>query len=249
MSDNPSPWAQPDPPPGRDGRRRLIVGLVVALAAAGGVWALSRWFPGELGAGADWNRVAQPVAILALVSASLFSRRLKLKQTAQYVSIWFAIAAVLLLGYSYRDDAAEAFTRVRSELLPAYAMGAGPGRMVLTQGDDGGFSVMGQVNGQPVRFAVDTGASDIVLSPDDARRLGVAPATLHFTRVYETANGVGHGAPFTAGSLTVGAMTLANVKMTVNQAPMETSLLGMAFLKRLRSFEVRDRRLYLDWRG
>jgi len=249
MTDDSGPWSRL--PPGRsDGRRRgLALALGLVIVACAGLGALAFWFPGRLSSANDRYNLIQPLGLLALVSAALFSRRLKLGEAARHIAIWVAVGAVLLLGYSFRDELGAVFARVRSELIPAYAVTTDPHAMVLTQGADGAFSVMGAVNGQPVRFVVDTGASDIVLSPADAQRAGVDLASLDFRGVYETANGAGHGAPFTAASLAVGPMRLSNVAVSVNQAPMSASLLGMSFLKRLESFEIRDRRLFLRWRS
>jgi aspartyl protease family protein len=108
---------------------------------------------------------------------------------------------------------------------------------------------MGEVDGAPVRFVVDTGASDIVLSPQDAARAGLLPPSTKYSRPSETANGVGYGAPMDVRSLEVGPIRLANVRVFVNQAPMSASLLGMTFLDRLDSFEVRGDQLFLRGRG
>ena len=116
---------------------------------------------------------------------------------------------------------------------------------MLGQDASGGYSVIGEVDGQKVNFMVDTGASDIVLSPADAKRLGVDEAKLDFARQFETANGIGQGAAYTVSSLVVGPITFHKVEVSINRAPMSSSLLGMAFLKRLKSFEVKDGRLYL----
>jgi aspartyl protease family protein len=72
-------------------------------------------------------------------------------------------------------------------------------------------------------------------------------AALDFGLSAETANGVGYGAPIRA-TLEVGPIDLADFPMTVNQAPMRRSLLGMSFLNRLQSFEVRGDTLILRWR-
>jgi aspartyl protease family protein len=105
------------------------------------------------------------------------------------------------------------------------------------------------VNGQPVRFLVDTGASDIVLSPADAQRLGLDPASLSFTKPVETANGIGLGASYSAADVSVGSIRLSNVPMSVNKAPMSSSLLGMAFFNRLQSFRFEGNKLYLKSRS
>jgi aspartyl protease family protein len=119
---------------------------------------------------------------------------------------------------------------------------------VVPQGEDGSYGVVARVNGQRVRFVIDTGATDTVLSPDDARRIGVDTGDLRYVVEAETANGVGYGAPYVAKRFEVGPIALADFKLTVNQAPMSVSLLGMSFLGRLESFHFEDHKLILRWR-
>jgi aspartyl protease family protein len=107
---------------------------------------------------------------------------------------------------------------------------------------------MAEANGIPLRFLIDTGASDVVLSPAAARAIGIDMEALRFTRVFNTANGTVRGAPYNLASLKVGPIELANVPVSVNQAEMDVSLLGMTFLNRLESFEFRGRQLYLRTR-
>jgi aspartyl protease family protein len=263
MPDNHGPWGSRDPqPPPRVDRRwpprwwplnprrkRLLFGLLAAGGVGLGLWALWGLFPDRIDPGYDWGTIGFRLGLIVLVAASLFSRGLKLGQAFRYLAIWVAIAGVLALGFAFRGELGDGLVRLRSALIPGYAVPSGDHQMVLTEGADGGFGVFGQVNGQPVRFVVDTGASDIVLSPQDARRVGVDLDRLDFSSVSETANGLGHGAPFVADSLSVGPIRLTNVKVSINRAPMSASLLGMAFLRRLKSFEVSDGRLILRWRG
>ena len=86
-----------------------------------------------------------------------------------------------------------------------------------------------------------------MLSPIDAGRLGIDLSGLNFNRPSETANGVGYGASYTLPELTVGGVTLSNLPVEVNHAGMHSSLLGMSFLKRMKSFEVRGRKLIIRW--
>src|SRR3546814_873500 len=97
----------------------------------------------------------------------------------------------------------------------------------------------GRGKGWRVDFLIDTGASEIVLSPADAQRLGYSPENLSFTRQYVTANGIGRGAPIRLDSLAVGPIVYAGLPASVNEAPMGESLLGITFLRRLESYEVR----------
>ena len=92
---------------------------------------------------------------------------------------------------------------------------------------------------------MDTGASDIVLSPADAARAGFERSELAFNRQYQTANGIGWGAPVVLRSIEAGAIRFRGVAASVNDAPMSESLLGMSFLDRLAGFEVRGDSLIL----
>jgi aspartyl protease family protein len=247
MSDHQGPWSSPPPPrpPARPVRRwRGLIFVVLLIAGAALIVWLSKLFPGQVGGG-DWTSPAVNIGFAALVGASLLSMRLKLGQAVRYLAIWGVVAGVLSLGYVYRDDAMDAFYRVRSALIPAYATQTGPNTVVLTESEGGGYQVMGQVNGQPVTFVVDTGASDVVLSPADAQRLGIDPAGLRFNRHYETANGAGLGADWRADSLAIGPIRLSDAPISINQAPMSRSLLGMSFLRRLKSFEFKGDQLIL----
>ena len=97
----------------------------------------------------------------------------------------------------------------------------------------------------PIRFLVDTGASDVVLSPSDARKLGFDPDHLKFTRPYNTANGVVWGASVTLNRVAIGPVALDGVAASVNGAAMGQSLLGMSFLGRLSGYAVENGRMTL----
>ena len=247
------PWDQPDPQPRLPAPRRRSLrlrspglALVVVLAVLGlMVWALARLFPQQADLNDNWGGVVGGLVMAALIGARLLSGGLH-KRTPTHLAIWGAVILVLLLGYSFRDDLRDTFLRVRGELIPSYAVQASGGDLVIARGQDGGFSVVGQVNGQPVRFIVDTGASDIVLSPADAQRIGVDRSSLTFNKPVETANGTGYGAPYTAASLQIGSIGLTQVPMSVNKAPMSASLLGMTFFNRMKSFRVEGDRLFIQ---
>ena len=115
----------------------------------------------------------------------------------------------------------------------------------MRAGLGGHFVVEIEVNGIAIRFLVDTGASDVILSPADAARLGFNLSDLRYIRTYRTANGIVQGAPVRLDRVAVGPIALTNVRASVNGAPMRRSLLGMSFLSRLSGYEVRDDRLTL----
>jgi aspartyl protease family protein len=248
MPDAGGPWREPpaedvkSPAP----RARVLVWLGFLVAVAALVALLSKLFPGQLTAGGDRAAFAWGIGVLVLVSVNILGRGpVKWGEKARHAAIWAAIVGVLVLGVTYQDEILGVGQRIRSEFSPAYPVATAAQELVVSQDPDGGFYLMGRVNGQTVRFLVDTGASETVLSPADAKRIGVDTAGLVFDHPSETANGVGYAAPFTADSLAVGTIRFSNVQMAVNQAPMSSSLLGMTFLKRLESFRVSGRKLYL----
>src|SRR3546814_1068496 len=105
------------------------------------------------------------------------------------------------------------------------------------------------VNGTPITFLVDTGASAIYLTPGDAARLGWTPLRLTYSERYSTASGVVHAAPVPLRSLRIGQLALYDLPASVGDESTSVSLLGMSFLKRLESYEVRGDRLILSWRS
>ena len=82
--------------------------------------------------------------------------------------IWALIFAMVVIAYGFRDV-------LRRELLPSAMVQVAPDAIELSRGRDGHFHAELEINGEPVRFMVDTGASDIVLSFRDAERVGLDP--------------------------------------------------------------------------
>jgi aspartyl protease family protein len=200
--------------------------------------------------GQNWTDVAYYAGFAVLVAAGAWRlNSLGPMQLLRHAGLWAAIVAVLALGFAYKDEISGLPQRLSLAFNTGRPVALGPHELAISQDDRGGFEVVGKVDGQPVRFMVDTGATDTVLTPQDARRLGVDLGALRFDQQAETANGKGFGAPYVAQSLEVGPIRLANFSMSINQAPMSRSLLGLSFLNRLDSFEVRGRTLYLKWGG
>ncbi len=118
---------------------------------------------------------------------------------------------------------------------------------VVEAGPQGHFVLEAMVDGVPITFLLDTGASEIVLTMADARRLGLDPRRLEFSQRFGTANGEVQGAPVRLREVRVGQFSLYDLDASVNAAPLPISLLGMSFLNRLHGYRVEDRRLILEW--
>ncbi len=215
----------------------LICGALV-------VWLAGR-FPDVL-IGRDGRiDLTRSVVWLGLIAGSfLLHRKLPLGRALSYGLIWIAIMAVLVLAYSFRHDANDAIDRIASELFPHSPRVIG-GFVEIRMGSHGHFVLEAEVDDIAIRFLVDTGASDVVLSPSDALRLGLRTENLTFNKLYRTANGLVRGAPVKIGRIVIGPISKTQVSASVNGAEMEQSLLGMSFLSRLSGYEVRGGRLIL----
>jgi len=240
----PGPWGRPTPPPRR-------IGLYLWLALIGGaglaIFLLNRAFPSTDTPLGD-PALVQTLGFLALASSSLlFVRQFNLKQTVRNVLIWVAVGGVLIISFSFQHELTDLGLRLRSNLVPGYPVQTGDHELTLSEGDGGHFTVYATVNETRIRFLIDTGATDIVLDPSDARRLGIDLDRLTFDRPFGSANGVGYGAKAVVGSLAVGPIRFSNVEVSINKSSMGASLLGMAFLKRLKSYSVSDGKLILRW--
>jgi aspartyl protease family protein len=182
--------------------------------------------------------------ILAVLAGGLAARLQARPGTVlAQLGTWGVIFAALILVYSYRDHFGSLGDRFAAELLPAKGEQTGPASIAFSAEADGHYHVYGAVDGSSVRFLVDSGASDIVLSPEDARMLGMQPDQLDYTMSAQTANGVVRGAPIRIKTLKVGPIVMHDVPATVNEAEMPVSLLGMEFLRRLKSWGVQNGRL------
>lgn len=103
------------------------------------------------------------------------------------------------------------------------------------------------VNGVPVHFIVDTGATFVSLNMKDAAAIGLAPHQLAFTARMNTANGVTRAAPVRLREIRIGQLAIENVTGVVNENLSMRSLLGQSFLNRLQSYEMRDGVLTITW--
>jgi aspartyl protease family protein len=148
-------------------------------------------------------------------------------------------------GYAYRFEIRRVGEHVLGALIPYRGEAVGRGSISFEAWPGGQFRIDAMVNGTPVLFVVDTGASDVVLTPGDAERLGYEPQDLDFSEAYTTANGGVMGAPIVLSEIAIGPIRMDDVVATVNGAPMPYSLLGVTFLDRLASYEVKDGALTL----
>lgn len=227
---------------GRPGRNWFWI-LVSAAGVAALLFYLSHRFPGEAWSEGSGQRVVVLAAILVLVGGSVLARIMRqgapgVRRAAGQLAAWVAIGLVLLVGYSFRSEFGHIGRRVSSLLLPAEGEPLDGRSMRFTLASDRQFHVKALVSGTPVDFLVDTGASEVMLSQADARRVGLDPASLDYNQLYRTASGTTSGAPVTLAEIVVGPIRVTEVDASVSEGGAEGSLLGMSFLQRLSGYEV-----------
>ena len=122
-----------------------------------------------------------------------------------------------------------------------------PSEVRLKSDARGHFVVQAYVNDRKATFMVDTGATLVVLSYEEAERLGLSPRNLDFWAGVDTANGVAAVAPVTLDRVRVDGITVRDVKAVVaKRGALTGNLLGMSFLRRLSSFQMKGSELVLE---
>jgi aspartyl protease family protein len=110
----------------------------------------------------------------------------------------------------------------------------------------GHFMVPAEVNGRSADFMADTGATLVVLTYEDAARLGLSPHSLEFNGMAQTANGIARVAPVSLDRVQVEDITVRDVPAVIaEKGALATNLLGMSFLGRLKSFQMQGSELVL----
>lgn len=180
-----------------------------------------------------------------------------IRQAANLAAVWTAVAvsAALAVGY-FRDVGSRVGNAVsasqdgqaRASVRRESSSTVSSGRIVeLRAGAHGHFRTSAEINGRPVDVMVDTGASMVALSYEDARSAGIHVRDGDFTHRVSTANGFARVAPITIDRVSIGNITVRNVPGAVLEAgKLDTSLLGMSFLGRLQRVDMRSGVLVLQ---
>jgi aspartyl protease family protein len=184
-------------------------------------------------------RVFYLVLLGAFLLVYLFTAyRHRLGQALQHAAIWVLIfmGAVIAIGY---------WEPLKSQLYVDRAMTVGEDTLALRRAPDGHFYATAEVNGAPVRFMVDTGASDLVLTEADARAAGFDTERLNYVIPTITANGRTMSAPVRLQTVALGGLVDSAVPASVSGGELDQSLLGMRYLERFSSIRFEGNMLYL----
>ncbi len=151
-----------------------------------------------------------------------------------------ATASSLSVAYwlSHADARGQAQAAV---FTPSAAVSTAPARggaAQVVRSADGHYWAEAKIDGRAVRVLVDTGASVVALTRDDALRLGLKLTAADFTHTVKTAAGPARAATVTLSSVAVSGARVDDVQALVVEEGLEQSLLGMSYLGRLSAFEA-----------
>ena len=190
----------------------------------------------------DGNDLGRLTYLILLGAVIVFwfvvQNRQSLGKTMQQAVVWGLLFLGVIAAFGLWSD-------IRQTVRPTQSVITAEGRIELPRAPDGHYYMTVQVNGADIRFLVDTGASDIYLSRQDAQRVGLDPANLAFIGSAMTANGPVRTAPVRLDSIRLGGIEDRGLRAFVNEGEMRESLLGMTYLQRFSSVEIRQGALIL----
>lgn len=220
---------------------RILIAVIIVLA--GLLLIKAGAYNGMVLDGNDTGNFIYYMMFAMLVGSGIFASRRSFGEIFRSLGIWLLIILGLVTAYVYRGEAQQVASRVTAGLIPGRAATVvddnGFNTVVLYKAEGGHFLANTVVDGSPISMMVDTGATTIALSYEDAERAGLNPQNLDFTSMVMTANGPARSAYVTIPQISVGGIERTNVRAGVaERGKLDRSLLGMNFLSTLSSFTV-----------
>ena len=178
------------------------------------------------------------ILLVAVGSWVFVQNRQSLGKTLQMFAVWGFIFLGVIASYGLWHD-------IRQTVRPQQNVAVDAGRVEVPRAPDGHYYLTLEVNGAAIEFLVDTGASQVVLNERDARRAGIDTENLAYLGRAQTANGEVRTASVWIDEMSLGGITDTGVRVWVNQGALDQSLLGMGYLQRWSSIEIRNGALVL----
>lgn len=178
------------------------------------------------------------LALLGILGFSFLGSLFRNSKDLRNLLLWLLIFAGSFVVINQWDVISRSFVQAQPTFTPA--------RVEVPKGPDNHFRLTLQINGVDIEFLVDTGASQVVLTQEDAARVGLDPDALRYIGTALTANGEVATAPVRLDRVVLGDIRDTGVRASVNSGDMEGSLLGMSYLSRFESIEIRRDVLILN---
>jgi aspartyl protease family protein len=235
--------------------------IALALLVAGAAYLLIFNDAGVV-AGLSHDKIAQLIAGVAVLifigSGVIATYRGRAGLAVRHARDWLLFIILLTAVYNYRLELLSFAIRTANDYMPSHIHiplpielsepePHGPGRTARIKRQwNGHFVAPVAVEGKTIDMLIDTGASTVVLRAEDAKRAGLDITRLNYSVPVQTANGRSFAAPVFLKNVSIGAVSVPGVDALVAKpGSLQTSLLGMSFLSRLRSYEFSGKYLTL----
>lgn len=190
--------------------------------------------------GDDIGQFIYLVLLLGVIGGYfLIANKQRLGETARQAALWVLIFVGAIAGVGLWEG-------LRDTVSPRQSVSIATGTVVAPRQADGHYYLTLNIGGEAVDFVVDTGATNIVLSKNDAIRVGINPDQLIYSGRAFTANGEVRTAPVTLQNVKIGDVLEGSLRAMVNDGDLNTSLLGMSYLERYDRIEIRGNELILE---
>jgi aspartyl protease family protein len=184
------------------------------------------------------------LVLLMLVGSALLVRRIPMGQALKMFSAWALIFVAAFVAFTVKDDLKALGGRVLQEVRGGGNVVVEAGEALrIKQGDDGHFRVDGIVNGERIRFLIDSGATLTAISAGSAQRAGIEPSG-GFPTLVSTANGVTSMKRGRIERIVVGSIERKDLAIWISEDD-DMNVLGMNFLSSLSSWGVEGQWLVL----
>lgn len=187
----------------------------------------------------DYGSLIYLVLLGAFIASYFFvSRQESLSELVRQAALWGFIFLGVIVSYGLWSD-------VSNTVIPRQSAFEN-GRIEVPRRTDGHYYLTLSVGDVPVEFVVDTGATSVVLSQEDAERIGIDTDALIYGGIARTANGEVRTARVNLEGVRLGNLDEGRVRAFVNEGELETSLLGMSYLQRFTTVSITGGTLVLE---
>ncbi len=186
------------------------------------------------------------VVCVVLLISSLAARRLPLGYLAKAGLAWVAIFAALFAIFSFRFEFITIWDRVKADISGTAGQSISGEAIELRRQDDGHYWLQVDVNGKPVRFMIDSGATTTAINANTASETGVEVNANGYPIILSTANGRVAAKRGIVRSLTVGPHSIENHQVVVSESFGDVNVLGMNFLDSMKSWKVEANMMVLQ---
>jgi aspartyl protease family protein len=177
------------------------------------------------------------VCILLLLS-SLAARRLPLGYVAKAAFAWIAIFAALFAIFSFRFEFKAVWERVKADISGTAGQSVSGEEITIRRQDDGHYWLQVDVNGKPVRFMIDSGATTTAVNASTARETDIQVDAGGYPVFLNTANGRVTAQRGIIQSFKIGTHEIGQHNVVVSESFCDTNVLGMNFLDSMQSWKV-----------